>query len=88
MGRLGNVSIRYPLWLPSFAGPAPFSSSRLREQLSVLVNKHLFSHKYDYREWLNVIDQLSKPSNSEEVYQRALSSVTNIFKSAAGELCS
>ncbi|MFO1367615.1 MAG: XrtA/PEP-CTERM system histidine kinase PrsK [Marinagarivorans sp.] len=64
-----------------------FSSSRLREQLSVLVNKHLFSHKYDYRtEWLNVIDQLSKPSNSEEVYQRALSSVTNIFKSAAGGL--
>ncbi|HEY6528378.1 MAG TPA: XrtA/PEP-CTERM system histidine kinase PrsK [Cellvibrionaceae bacterium] len=64
-----------------------FSSSRLRERLSVLVNKHLFSHKYDYRtEWLNVIDQLSKPSNSDEVHQRALSSVTNIFKSAAGGL--
>lgn len=62
-----------------------FSSSRLREHLSVLVNKHLFSHKYDYRkEWLNVIDQLSKPSNSEEVHQRALSAVTNIFKSAGG----
>lgn len=62
-----------------------FSSSRLREQLGVLVNKHLFSHKYDYRkEWLNVIDQLSKPSNSDEVHERALNSVTNIFKSAAG----
>ncbi|MEY4588551.1 MAG: hypothetical protein RL497_627 [Pseudomonadota bacterium] len=64
-----------------------FSSSRLREHLGVLVNKHLFSHKYDYRtEWLNVIEQLSKPSNSDEVHQRALNTVTHIFKSSAGGL--
>jgi putative PEP-CTERM system histidine kinase len=64
-----------------------FSSARLRDQLGVLVNKHLFSHKYDYRsEWLKVIDQLSKPSTHQEVHQRALAAVTDIFKSQGSGL--
>ena len=43
-----------------------FTSRSLREKLSVLINKHLFSYKYDYRaEWLKLISELSKPSGND-----------------------
>ncbi len=64
-----------------------FSSKRFRDQMSVLINKHFFSHKYDYRtEWLRLIEQLSKPSRPDQVNQRALAVVTSIIKSEGGAL--
>ncbi len=66
-----------------------YASNTIREQLGVLVNKHLFSHKYDYRsEWLKLIDQLSRASNQygNEAYKRALSCIANIFKCSGGAI--
>ncbi|MBC6903974.1 PEP-CTERM system histidine kinase PrsK [Saccharophagus sp. K07] len=64
-----------------------FASRSTREKLTVLINKHLFSHKYDYRtEWLKLIERLSQPTSPEDVHRRALSAVATIFKSAGGAL--
>ncbi|HEY7774253.1 MAG TPA: GAF domain-containing protein, partial [Marinagarivorans sp.] len=63
------------------------TSTSFRSLLNVLINKHLFSHKYDYRtEWLKLIDGLSKPANSQEAYGIALNAVMSIFKSPGGAL--
>lgn len=64
-----------------------FTSRTVRERLTVLINKHLFSHKYDYRtEWLKLIERLSQPTSPEDVHRRALSAVATIFKSSGGAL--
>lgn len=64
-----------------------FSSASIREQLTVLINKHLFSHKYDYRsEWLKLIERLSQPTSPEDVHHHALGAVGAIFKSQGGAL--
>lgn len=63
------------------------TSTGFRSVLNVLINKHLFSHKYDYRtEWLKLIDGLSKPANSQEAFGIALHTVMSIFKSPGGAL--
>ena len=63
------------------------TSTTFRNILNVLINKHLFSHKYDYRtEWLKLIDGLSKPANSQEAFGIALNTVMSIFKSPGGAL--
>lgn len=63
------------------------TSHQFRDLLNVLINKHLFSHKYDYRgEWLKLIEGLSKPANSQEAYGIALNAVLSIFKSPGGAL--
>lgn len=64
-----------------------FASRTAREKLTVLINKHLFSHKYDYRtEWLKLIDRLSQPTSPEEVHRQAIQAVATIFKSHGGAL--
>lgn len=64
-----------------------FTSRTTRESMTVLINKHLFSHKYDYRtEWLKLIERLSQPASPEEVHKLALNAVATIFKSNGGAL--
>ncbi|WP_339065370.1 XrtA/PEP-CTERM system histidine kinase PrsK [Teredinibacter turnerae] len=64
-----------------------FSSNTTRERLKVLINKHLFSHKYDYRaEWLRLINQLSQPTTPDEIHTRAINVVADLFKSRGGAL--
>ncbi len=66
---------------------AAFSSRRAREKTKVLINKHLFSHKYDYRaEWLRLINQLSQPTGPDEMHARAIKVVADLFKSDGGAL--
>src|SRR5690625_4807838 len=49
-----------------------FVSTTIRSRLSVLINKHLFRHKYDYRnEWLRLINYLAQPAERDEVNRRA-----------------
>ncbi len=63
------------------------ASQNAREKLSVLINKHLFSHKYDYRaEWLKLINHLSQPKSPEEVNSHALNAVASIFRSHGGAI--
>ncbi len=64
-----------------------FIYKHVRDKLAVLINKHFFSHKYDYRaEWLKLIEHLSQPKSSEQVHAHALSAVTSIFKSPGGAI--
>lgn len=64
-----------------------FASSTVREALSVLINKHLFRHKYDYRaEWLNLINYLSQPTNPKDIHERALNAVASVLKSPGGAI--
>ncbi|SMF01887.1 signal transduction histidine kinase [Alteromonadaceae bacterium Bs31] len=66
---------------------AAFSSRTAREKTKVLINKHLFSHKYDYRaEWLRLINQLSQPTGPDEMHARAIKVVADLFKSDGGAL--
>ncbi len=64
-----------------------FSSSKLRKNLSVLINKHLFSYKYDYRnEWLKLISQLSQPTSPTDTANRAISVACDLFGCNGGAL--
>lgn len=64
-----------------------FISSSLRLQLSVLINKHLFRHKYDYRsEWLRIINYLAQPADSSEVNERAFFAAASTTKAPGGAI--
>lgn len=64
-----------------------FFSSQFRAWLSVLINKHLFRYKYDYRsEWLRLINYLAEPANVDEVNQRAFFAVASVTKAPSGAI--
>ncbi|EIK46727.1 putative PEP-CTERM system histidine kinase [Cellvibrio sp. BR] len=64
-----------------------FISSRIRMKLSVLINKHLFRYKYDYRnEWLRLINYLAQPAEASEVNQRAFYAVASTTKAPGGAI--
>jgi putative PEP-CTERM system histidine kinase len=86
-GDWGEVAYSLLLAAAIIAIALVFTSRTVRERLTVLINKHLFSHKYDYRtEWLKLIERLSQPTSPEDVHRRALSAVATIFKSSGGAL--
>lgn len=62
-----------------------FISTTIRSRLTVLVNKHLFRHKYDYRsEWLRLINYLAQPAESSEAHQRAFFAIASVTKTPGG----
>jgi len=64
-----------------------FVSSSLRSRLSVLINKHLFRLKYDYRsEWLRIINYLAQPADASEVNERAFFAVASTTKAPGGAI--
>jgi len=64
-----------------------FISSRIRMRLSVLINKHLFRYKYDYRnEWLRLINYLAQPADASEVNHRAFFAVASVTKAPSGAI--
>jgi len=86
-GSWGTVIYTLLLVCALIAVGAVFASHNLQEKLKVLINKHLFSHKYDYRaEWLRLINQLSQPTEPEEIHTRAIKVVADLFKSDGGAL--
>ncbi len=67
------------------------SSGQVRARWKVLLNKHFFSHKYDYREeWLRFIRTLSngEPGQQQSVVtqERAIQALAQIVDSPAGML--
>lgn len=86
-GSWGTVIYTLLLVCALTAVGAVFSSRTVRERMKVLINKHLFSHKYDYRaEWLRLINQLSQPSETDDIHSRAILVVADLFKSNGGAL--
>lgn len=62
-------------------------SKRLRSRLKVLIDKHFFHYKYDYREeWLRIIRTLSVNSDSERLHERAIRCFAQIIDSPGGVL--
>ncbi len=63
------------------------STPWLRAWAKVLVAKHLFSHRYDYRsEWLRFTETLGTPDGGERLDERAVKAVADITDSTAGVL--
>lgn len=64
-----------------------FVSRRIRMKLTVLINKHLFRYKYDYRnEWLRLINYLAQPVDANEVNQRAFYAVASTTSAPGGAI--
>ncbi|MGB7932890.1 MAG: XrtA/PEP-CTERM system histidine kinase PrsK [Gammaproteobacteria bacterium] len=62
-------------------------SGRVRANLRVLINKHFFHYKYDYRdEWLRFIHTLSSGQPDERLRERAIYSLAEIIDSPGGGL--
>ncbi len=63
-------------------------SARLRGWLRVMIAKHLFQHRYDYRaEWLRFTATIGQAEGGEQPLQeRAIKAVADIAESASGVL--
>jgi putative PEP-CTERM system histidine kinase len=64
-----------------------FSSGTLRARLRVLINKHFFSYRYDYREeWLRFTRLLSMSDSGLGLQQRCVKALADLVESPAGSL--
>ncbi len=81
IGFLVLASIAAVLWLPS---------QRMRGWIRVTVAKHLFQHRYDYRqEWLRFTQTIGHAaSRSESFHERAVKALADITESPGGLLLS
>jgi len=62
-------------------------SGSIRSSIRVLLGKHFFQYRYDYREeWLRITETLSSKQEPEELYRNALWAIANIVESPAGML--
>ncbi len=63
------------------------SSRRIRARIYVLVNKHFYPYKYDYREeWLRFIRTISTTTDDESIYHKTIKSIAQIIDSPGGML--
>ena len=64
-----------------------FSSGAFRANLWLLINKHFFSFKYDYREqWLNFIRSLSDAGDRLPLEERVLRAIAGVVDGTGGAL--
>ena len=62
-------------------------SERIRARWKVLLSKHLYPYKYDYRdEWLRFIRTISSSENDQGFYSKTLISIAQIIDSPGGML--
>ena len=69
-------------------GGLSFTSTRIGGWFRVMLSKHLFQHRYDYRaEWMRFNRTVSGGGNSEfSLHERAVQAVADITESPAGVL--
>ncbi|MGE5387097.1 MAG: XrtA/PEP-CTERM system histidine kinase PrsK [Betaproteobacteria bacterium] len=64
-----------------------FFSGAMRAKLRVLVGKHFFSYRYDYREeWLRFTQTLSAQSSPQAMGQQVIRGLADLLESPAGGL--
>ena len=86
-GNWGLVAQAIFLFITILALILFISSRRIRARLYVLVNKHFYPYKYDYREeWLRFIRTLSASSDEKELYRNTIKSIAQIIESPGGML--
>jgi len=62
-------------------------SERIRARWKVLLNKHLYPYKYDYREeWLRFIKTISMVGDDANLYLKTIKSIAQIIDSPGGML--
>jgi len=62
-------------------------SSKIRARMKVMIDKHFFHYKYDYREeWLRIIRTLSLQGDDKSLHERAIRSLAQIIDSPGGLL--
>lgn len=62
-------------------------SGKFRARLRVLVNKHFFNYRYDYREeWLRFLKTISKSEMARGLQERVIQALADIVDSPAGIL--
>ena len=62
-------------------------SGKIRSRLKVMIDKHFFHYKYDYREeWLRIIRTLSSQDVSKSLHERAILALAQIIDSPGGLL--
>lgn len=66
---------------------ALFVSGSARAKLRVLVSKHFFHYRYDYREeWLRFVRTVAEDASGETMHQRILKATAAIVEAAGGAL--
>lgn len=86
-GEWGNILYSLLLVSALLAAAVTLTSKTVRDRVNVLINKHFFRHKYDYRtEWIKLTDHLSEEAPDTDHYLRAITAVTHIFKSPGGAI--
>lgn len=64
-----------------------FFSGGMRSKLRVMLSKHFFSYKYDYREeWLRFTRTLLASKPNEQIYEAAIHAIAALVESPAGAL--
>lgn len=83
--RLFQVSF---VFLTALAGAAMLPNTRLRAWVRVMLSKHLFQHRYDYRtEWVRFTNTLSRPDHgTDALNERAIKAIADITESPGGIL--
>jgi putative PEP-CTERM system histidine kinase len=62
-------------------------SGQMRARLRVLISKHFFSYRYDYREqWLALTQRLSRSRDLHDARESALQALASIVESPGGQL--
>jgi len=62
-------------------------SGKIRARIKVMIDKHFFHYKYDYREeWLRIIRTLSLHEGDKNLHTRAIRSLAQIIDSPGGLL--
>ena len=83
--RLAQVTIIFGM---SLAALLIMPSGRFKAWLNVVIIKHFFQHRYDYRsEWMRFADTIGFPSpEAAPFHERVIKSLADIFESPAGLL--
>ncbi|RKZ55679.1 MAG: PEP-CTERM system histidine kinase PrsK [Gammaproteobacteria bacterium] len=86
-GNWGLVAQAIFLFLTILSLALILSSRRIRARLLVLVNKHFYPYKYDYREeWLRFIRTIAASSEEKRLHRNTIKSIAQIIDSPGGML--
>ncbi len=90
-GAWGSVAQLVLLFAAAVGLLALIASGKLRARIKVLLNKHFFSYRYDYRnEWLKLTDLIAQPTQADDpqgsLAQRSLRGLAELVDSPASRL--
>lgn len=86
-GSWGLVAQAFLLFFTILSLSLLLFSKRIRARWKVLLNKHLYPYKYDYREeWLRFIKTISTSSSNINLYRKTIKSIAQIIESPGGML--